>query len=195
MRGPGPIAVKESHLNLPTWLTLFRLALIPFVIGLIFVPSAGYSHASAALFGIALVTDWLDGFLARRWKQASAFGAFLDPVADKLLVCAVLVMLVYRDPHYYVALSATIIVGRELTISALREWMAELGNRGIISVGRIGKYKTALQMIAIFLMLFNLDGGGWWYLGGVVLLAASAVLTLVSMTNYLRQAWPHLIVE
>jgi len=186
---------RRVNLNLPTWLTVFRLALIPFVVGLIFVPAAGYSQASAALFGIALITDWLDGHLARRWNQASAFGAFLDPVADKLVVCAVLVMLVYRDPHYYVALSATIIVGRELTISALREWMAELGNRGIVSVGRIGKYKTAVQMVAIFIMLFNLGTGGKWYTAGIVLLASSAVLTLVSMINYLRQAWPHLIME
>ncbi|NNC22887.1 CDP-diacylglycerol--glycerol-3-phosphate 3-phosphatidyltransferase [Salinisphaera sp. USBA-960] len=179
-------------MNLPTWLTLFRLALIPFVVCLIFVPANGYSEAAAALFGIALVTDWLDGHLARRWNQASAFGAFLDPVADKLVVCAVLVMLVYRDPHYYVALPATIIVGRELTISALREWMAELGNRGIVSVGPIGKYKTVVQMIAIFIMLFNLQDGGGWYVAGTILLAISAVLTLISMVNYLRQAWPHL---
>ena len=107
--------------------------LIPFVVGLMFVPMSGFNIAAAILFGVALATDWLDGHLARRWNQTSAFGAFLDPVADKLIVCAVLVILVYRDPHYYVALPAAVTVGRELTVSALREWMAELGERGVVA--------------------------------------------------------------
>jgi CDP-diacylglycerol--glycerol-3-phosphate 3-phosphatidyltransferase len=182
-------------LNLPIWLTLFRLVLIPFVVGLMFIPVAGYSIAAAILFGVALATDWLDGYLARRWNQTSAFGAFLDPVADKLIVCAVLVILVYRDPHYYVALPATVIVGRELTISALREWMAELGARGIVAVGALGKYKTAIQMAAIFIMLFDLADQGRLYLSGLALLIVSAVLTLWSMVDYLRQAWPRLTME
>jgi len=182
-------------LNLPIWLTLFRLILIPFVVGLMFVSLPGFNVVAAVLFGIALATDWLDGHLARRWNQTSAFGAFLDPVADKLIVCAVLVMLVYRDPHYFVALPATIIVGRELTVSALREWMAELGQRGVVAVGSIGKYKTAIQMAAIFLMLFDLYHGGTIYTIGVLLLAAAAALTLWSMILYLKQAWPLLSID
>jgi CDP-diacylglycerol--glycerol-3-phosphate 3-phosphatidyltransferase len=186
---------QETRLNLPIWLTLFRLILIPFVVALMFVPLAGANVVAAILFGIALATDWLDGHLARRWNQTSAFGAFLDPVADKLIVCAVLVMLVYRDPHYYVALSATVIVGRELTVSALREWMAELGERGVVAVGSLGKYKTAIQMAAIFLMLFDLAQRSGIYMVGVVLLVIAAALTLWSMVMYLRQAWPRLSVE
>ena len=179
-------------MNLPTWLTLFRLVLIPFVVGLMFVPLPQASITAAVLFGMALATDWLDGYLARRWNQTSAFGAFLDPVADKLIVCAVLVILVYRDPHYYVALPAAVIVGRELTVSALREWMAELGDRGVVAVGSLGKYKTAIQMGAIFIMLFDLYRQGTLYRAGVVLLVISAFLTLWSMAIYLRQAWPRL---
>jgi len=186
---------QETRLNLPIWLTLFRLILIPFVVALMFVPLAGANVVAAILFGIALATDWLDWHLARRWNQTSAFGAFLDPVADKLIVCAVLVMLVYRDPHYYVALSATVIVGRELTVSALREWMAELGERGVVAVGSLGKYKTAIQMAAIFLMLFDLAQRSGIYMVGVVLLVIAAALTLWSMVMYLRQAWPRLSVE
>lgn len=182
-------------MNLPIWLTLFRLVLIPFVVGLLFVQLPGFNVAVAILFGLALATDWLDGYLARRWNQTSAFGAFLDPVADKLIVCAVLVMLVYRDPHYFVALPATIIVGRELTVSALREWMAELGQRGVVAVGPLGKYKTALQMLAIFLMLFDLYDQRWLYIVGVTMLAVAAALTLWSMAIYLRQAWPTLSME
>lgn len=179
-------------MNLPLWLTAFRLVLIPFVIALLFVPVAGFNAVAAVLFAVALATDWLDGFLARRWQQTSAFGAFLDPVADKLLVCAVLVMLVYRDPQWYVSLFATIIVGRELTVSALREWMAELGERGVVAVDKLGKYKTAIQMTAIVLMLAGLFDGGTVYIVGVVLLGIASVLTLWSMSMYLRAAWPRL---
>lgn len=177
-------------MTLPNYLTLFRLVLIPFVAGVLFVRMPSFNIAAAVIFGIALATDWLDGSIARRWNQISAFGAFLDPVADKLIVCAVLVMLVYRDPHWYIALPASIIVGRELTISALREWMAELGKRGVVSVGQLGKYKTAVQMLAIFLMLFDLFYQDWIYVLGVVLLAASAALTIWSMIIYLKAAWP-----
>lgn len=182
-------------MNLPIWLTLFRLILIPFVVGLLFIRLPGVNVFVAVLFGIALATDWLDGHLARRWNQTSAFGAFLDPVADKLIVCAVLVMLVYRDPHYFVALPATIIVGRELTVSALREWMAELGQRGVVAVGALGKYKTAIQMLAIFLMLFDVYRQGTVYIIGVCMLAVAAALTLWSMIIYLQQAWPQLSID
>ena len=179
-------------MNLPLWLTAFRLVLIPFVVALLFAPWAEFSIAAAILFALALITDWLDGWLARRWNQTSAFGAFLDPVADKLLVCAVLVMLVYRDPHWYISLFATVIVGRELTVSALREWMAELGERGVVAVDKIGKYKTAIQMTAIVLMIVDLFERGWIYIIGVVMLGIASVLTLWSMSLYLRAAWPRL---
>lgn len=182
----------EERLNLPLWLTVFRLVLIPFVVGLLFIPLPGFNVVAAVLFAVALFTDWLDGWLARRWNQTSAFGAFLDPVADKLIVCAVLVMLVYRDPQWYISLFATIIVGRELTVSALREWMAELGERGVVAVDKIGKYKTAIQMTAIVLMLGDLYRQQWFYIVGVVLLGIASVLTLWSMTMYLRSAWPRL---
>src|SRR5699024_7838501 len=177
------------------WLTAFRLVLIPFVVTLLFVPFADYNVVVAVMFAVAVATDWFDGWLARRWNQTSAFGAFLDPVADKLIVCSVLVMLVYRDPHWYVALSATVIVGRELTVAALREWMAELGNRSTVAVGKLGKYKTAIQMLAITIMLARLYEKDWLYIIGVVLLGIASALTLWSMTLYLRAAWPLLKLE
>ncbi|HLQ86089.1 MAG TPA: CDP-diacylglycerol--glycerol-3-phosphate 3-phosphatidyltransferase [Salinisphaeraceae bacterium] len=179
-------------MNLPLWLTAFRLAMIPFIIVLLFVPMAGFNQAAAILFALALATDWLDGWLARRWQQTSSLGAFLDPVADKLLVCAILVMLVYRDPHWYVALFAVLIVSRELAISALREWMAELGARGTVAVDRLGKYKTAVQMLAIVIMLARLHAKDPIYGVGVALLGIATALSLWSMSMYLRAAWPRL---
>ncbi|MAA76136.1 MAG: CDP-diacylglycerol--glycerol-3-phosphate 3-phosphatidyltransferase [Salinisphaeraceae bacterium] len=177
-------------MNLPTWLTLFRLALVPVVIAALLMPLAGANVVAAAGFVIAMVTDWLDGYLARRWDVESDFGAFLDPVADKLLVCSVLVVLVSRDPRIVVALAATVIICRELTVSALREWMAELGQRGVVAVGAAGKYKTTIQMAAILIMIFALDLQNWLYDLGVGLLVLAAVLTIWSMVLYMRQAWP-----
>lgn len=182
-------------MNLPMWLTAFRLVLIPFVVALLFVPFPGYNLVAAVLFAVAVATDWLDGWLARRWNQTSAFGAFLDPVADKLIVCSVLVMLVYRDPHWYISLFATVIVGRELTVAALREWMAELGKRSTVAVGQLGKYKTAIQMLAITIMVARLYQEDWIYIVGVILLGIASALTLWSMTLYLRAAWPLLTLE
>lgn len=179
------------QLNLPTWLTLFRLVLVPLLVLLLMMPFfPGQNILSTAIFGLALATDWLDGWLARRWGQTSGFGAFLDPVADKLIVCAVLVLLVYRDPHIVVALPATLIIGREIAVSALREWMAEIGQRGLVAVGAAGKYKTSIQMIAILVMLYALPTQGRLYGFGVTLLAIAAVLTVWSMAMYLRAAWP-----
>lgn len=182
------------RLNLPTWLTLFRLFLVPVVVLILLVPSfSGQNLFATGAFGLALATDWLDGWLARRWQQTSHFGAFLDPVADKLIVCVVLVLLVYHDPHIAVVLPAIVIVGRELTVSALREWMAELGQRGVVAVGAAGKYKTSIQMIAILTMLYALPGGGGLYGFGVTLLSVAALLTLWSMIRYLYAAWPLLV--
>lgn len=183
---------RMMGLNLPTWLTLFRLAMVPFVITVLFIPFP-QSHYFATLgFGLAVATDWFDGWLARRWNQTTDFGAFLDPVADKLLVCTVLVALVHSDPRLFVALPATVIIGREITVSALREWMAELGKRGSVAVGVAGKYKTTIQMLAMFIILFDLMARTWLYDFGVTLLWLAAVLTLWSMGLYLRAAWPQL---
>lgn len=179
-------------LNLPTWLTLFRLGVVPLVVGVLFVPFASNHYFAAFGFGLAVATDWFDGWLARRWDQTTDFGAFLDPVADKLLVCAVLVALVYCDARIMVALPATIIIGREITVSALREWMAELGQRGAVAVGAAGKYKTSIQMLAMFIMLLALPPDNWFYNFGVTLLWIAAALTLWSMGLYLRAAAPQL---
>ncbi len=183
--------------SIPNILTLLRIALIPiFVIGF-YLPVWWAHPLSALLFGVAAITDWLDGYLARRWEQTSPFGAFLDPVADKLMVAAALVLLVEHNPTpyagIYIAIPAIIIIGREIAISALREWMAELGARTKVAVSYIGKVKTALQMVAIILLLYRLPIGhipvaelGFW------LLYIAAVLTLWSMVVYLRAAWPML---
>ncbi|MEQ8798257.1 MAG: CDP-diacylglycerol--glycerol-3-phosphate 3-phosphatidyltransferase [Salinisphaeraceae bacterium] len=181
------------QLNLPTWLTLFRLVMIPMVVIVLCLSFPGRDYLAASGFAAALITDWFDGWLARRWDQASAFGAFLDPVADKLLVCALLVMLVLHDPRVVVAIPAVIIVGREITVSALREWMAELGKRQSVAVGSLGKYKTAIQMTAILVMLMDLSQPrGTLYVAGLALLGIAAALTVWSMVAYLRAAWPHL---
>ena len=180
-------------MNVPNSLTLVRIAAIP-VFVLVFYASASWSHlASAAIFAVAGITDWLDGYLARRLHQTSAFGAFLDPVADKLMVAAALVLLVQADPDPWLAIVAVIIIGREIAISGLREWMAEIGRRGQVKVATLGKFKTVLQMFAIFFMLFRVPLFGLpVYEAGYWLLFAAAGLTLWSMLGYLRLAWPAL---
>lgn len=180
-------------INLPTWLTLLRICLVPLVAALLCVDFPGRDQLATAGFALALVSDWLDGWLARRWKQESDFGAFLDPVADKLIVCTVLVLLVYHDPSLLVALPVAIIVGRELAVSALREWMSERGARSEVAVGAAGKYKTSIQMIAILIMLADLSQPrGGFYDFGLMLLSLGALLTVWSMWQYLRAAWPRL---
>jgi len=177
--------------NLPTLLTWARVVAIPLLVGVFFLPLpvAAQNVIATALFVGAAITDWLDGWLARRWGQTSAFGAFLDPVADKLIVCVALVMLV--DLNRVDAIVAAIIVGRELTISALREWMAQMGARASVAVHSIGKLKTVSQLVAIPLLLY--DGR---VLGlhsrslGTWLVWIAAILTVWSMLYYLRQAWP-----
>lgn len=177
--------------NLPTLLTLGRVAVIPIVLALFYVPWIHARQAAAVLFIIAAVTDWFDGWLARRWNQTSNFGAFLDPVADKLLVAVALVMLLRDDPRSVMGVLVAVIIGREITISALREWLAELGQRKRVAVGAIGKFKTAFQMIAISLMLWQEPLGPIpVYDVGYALLFAAGALTLWSMVVYLRAAWP-----
>ena len=183
-------------LTIPNILTLIRIGLIP-VLCLVFYWQHPFSPLlSASVFGIAAITDWVDGYLARKLQQMSSFGAFLDPVADKLMVAVALVLLVAADPvgpSVWVTVSAAIIIGREIVISALREWMAELGARATIAVSMLGKVKTTFQMLAIFLMLYKYPLLGFnIYTLGLILLQVAAILTLVSMIIYIRAAWPYL---
>ncbi|HMQ13217.1 MAG TPA: CDP-diacylglycerol--glycerol-3-phosphate 3-phosphatidyltransferase [Candidatus Competibacter phosphatis] len=182
------------QLNLPTWLTLLRIALIPVFVGVFFLPFRGANLLCTALFGLAALTDWLDGYLARRLGQTSAFGAFLDPVADKLMVAAALVLLVQAIPTPLMAVTAMIIIGREIAISALREWMAQIGGHGRVAVSMIGKIKTTAQMVAVLLLLYREPFGGFFptLAVGQGLLLVAAVLTLWSMLHYLLAAWPAL---
>lgn len=177
--------------NIPNSLTLLRIVLIPVLVILFLLPVAWAREASAVVFLVAAVTDWFDGYLARRLGQTSKFGAFLDPVADKLMVATALVLLVYADPRVSIAVAAVIIVGREITISSLREWMAELGMRATVAVSMVGKIKTAAQMAAITLLLWKDELFGLpVYEIGLVLLYFAAALTLWSMFAYLKAAWP-----
>ena len=182
--------------NFPIALTWLRIAVIPFFVALFYVPDVilptGLRDAIAAwVFIIAAITDWLDGWLARRWNQTSSFGAFLDPVADKLMVCAALLVLLNLDRVG--ALVALVIIGREIAISALREWMAQIGAGASVAVHWLGKFKTAAQMIAIPCLLHHSD----WFdlpvaLIGEVLIWVAAALTVWSMFYYLKKAWPEI---
>ncbi len=178
-------------LTIPNILTLSRVVAIPVMFLLFCLPYDWARHASCVVYSIAAITDWLDGYLARRLNQSSKFGAFLDPVADKLIVAVALVVIVMDKPSLWVALPAAVIIGREIVISALREWMAELGERATIAVSYIGKVKTACQMIALGMLLWRDDVYFIpTYEMGLVLLAVAAILTLYSMIVYLRAAWP-----
>ena len=180
--------------NLPNLLTFSRIALIPFFVLFFYLPVEWGMAAATAVFVLAGFTDWLDGYLARRLEQTSAFGAFLDPVADKLMVAVALVLIVESDKTIFsvpIALSAAIIIGREITISALREWMAELGARGTVAVSVVGKFKTIAQIVALILMLYKLPVAGVsTYAVGLAFLVLAAGLTMWSMFVYLRSAWP-----
>jgi CDP-diacylglycerol--glycerol-3-phosphate 3-phosphatidyltransferase/cardiolipin synthase len=180
-------------LNIPNILTLLRIALIPVFVVVFYLPFGWSNAASAVIFTLAAVTDWLDGYLARRLGQQSRFGAFLDPVADKLMVVVALVLLVEADPTPALAIPAIVIIGREITISALREWMAEIGKRTNVSVNAIGKVKTTAQMLSIIFLLYKQPlMGAPVYIIGLVLLYVAAALTLWSMIVYLRAAWPEI---
>ena len=185
-------------------LTVARIIMIPLVVVLFYMPQPWAKAATGWVFILAAVTDSLDGYLARKLGQISALGAFLDPVADKLMVAVALILLVSYDPplleliefnpHTLIALTATVIVGREITISALREWMAEVGARAKVAVSSIGKVKTIFQMTGLSMMLFREDV---WFIPafemGFYCLVAAAALTLWSMIVYLRAAWPDLM--
>lgn len=183
-----------SLMNIPNLLTLLRIALIPVFVGLFYLPFDWAYLACALVFALAALTDLLDGWLARRLNQTSALGAFLDPVADKLMVATALVLLVQRDPEPWLAVPALVIIGREITISALREWMAELGERAKVAVSTIGKMKTSAQMLAIFLLIYKANIGPLpSYSLGLMLLVIATILTFWSMLVYLRAAWPTLV--
>jgi cardiolipin synthase (CMP-forming) len=194
------------NINIPTMLTWLRILLIPIFVGAFYWPenlhklSAMPSHNVnvfiTIIFAIAAFTDWLDGYLARRWHQTSAFGAFLDPVADKLMVAAALIVLV--EFGRVGAIVSLIIIGREIAVSALREWMAGEGQSSSVGVAMIGKVKTAVQMLAILFLLYwddiNLGSMGLFKTQDVghVLIVIAAFLTLVSMAYYLKAAMPKL---
>jgi CDP-diacylglycerol--glycerol-3-phosphate 3-phosphatidyltransferase len=182
-------------INLPNLITLLRVLLIPLIVGVFYLPDAwlsfeGKNIAATAIFIFAAITDWLDGYLARKLDQMSAFGAFFDPVADKLVVVGALIILLYLNRVDMVV--ALIIVGREIAISALREWMATMGQGKSVAVAFIGKLKTVLQMVAIPMLLFSDDLFGIidCHALGTVMISIAALLTVVSMLYYLRKALP-----
>ena len=184
---------RRSPLNLPNTLTWLRILMVPGIIILFYLPFWWAHPASGVGFALAGITDSLDGYFARKLGQTSRLGAFLDPVADKLIVAAALVLIVSQDPQWYLVIAAIVIIGREIAVSALREWMAEIGARGRIKVSQLAKYKTIMQITGLSMMLFHhpLLGIAIYKLG-VVLTAIAAVLTLWSMIQYLGLAWPEL---
>lgn len=180
-------------MNLPNILTSARIFLIPVFVLVYMMPGRDTYLVAAMLFGLAAFTDWLDGYLARRLNQTTPFGAFLDPVADKLIVVAALTILIGHHASPWLTLPGLIIIGREIVISALREWMAEMNRRGLIAVTWFARVKTTIQMVAIVVLIANppvLDRP--WVIAGYALLYLAAVMTLISMVLYIKAAWPTL---
>ncbi len=179
------------QVTLPTAITLFRIALIPAFIVVFYLPFSWANVVATVVFACASISDWVDGYLARSMQLESKFGAFLDPVADKLMVVVVIVLLVEANPSIYVALPSVVIVAREISISALREWMAQIGSSTTVKVSYIGKTKTVAQMVALGFMVF---AEPLWALPifeiGLGIYYLAALLTIVSMIIYLRAAWP-----
>ncbi len=179
------------ELNIPTRITVSRLAMVPILVLVFYLPFENHQIVAAGVFTLAALTDWFDGYLARKMGQMTEFGAFLDPVADKLMVAVALVLLVEQHDTILFTLAACVIVGREIVVSALREWMAELGARTSIRVNFVAKLKTVVQMLAIIALL-ALDpvvNAGWMLALAYAMLYAAALLTLWSMVIYLRAAW------
>lgn len=180
-------------MNIPNFFTFLRILLIPVLVLVFYLSFQGHHIVCAIIFAIAALTDWLDGYLARTLHQTSKLGAFLDPVADKLIVVVALVLLVSEKNLPFLAIPAAIIIGREIAVSALREWMAELGNRTSVAVSFLGKVKTVMQMLAVILLLAYQPGEPLWLATiGYVFLYIAAVLTLWSMFVYLKAAWHEL---
>jgi CDP-diacylglycerol--glycerol-3-phosphate 3-phosphatidyltransferase len=197
-----------GRISIPNMLTWGRILAIPVLIILFYIPSAWSDPLAGILFALAGITDSLDGYFARKWQQTTRLGAFLDPVADKLIVATALVLLVSRSdqPVWHigfelksqvvVVLCAIVIIGREIAVSALREWMAEIGARRKMAVTRLAKFKTIMQIVGLSMLLFRWD---FWFIQiyeiGLVLTVVAAVLTLWSAADYLRMAWPDLTRE
>ncbi|GAB3481474.1 CDP-diacylglycerol--glycerol-3-phosphate 3-phosphatidyltransferase [Marinomonas epiphytica] len=179
-------------MNIPNILTSVRILMIPILVAVYYLPWEGRYLTCGIIFGLAAITDWLDGYLARKLNQTSPFGAFFDPVADKVMVSVALVMLVASYANPLMTLASAVIVGREIVISALREWMAEMGKRASVAVSFVGKLKTTMQMLAILILLSTPPGSFWSHFGEAVLVIA-ALLTLWSMYVYLKAAWPELM--
>ncbi|MCE3239465.1 MAG: pgsA [Gammaproteobacteria bacterium] len=193
--------------NLPNLLTFIRIATIPFLVFIFYLPVSWSHTAAATIFALAALTDWLDGYLARSLKQSTRLGAFLDPVADKLMVSIALVLIVgepqfqfislpeavYSIPVAVITIPAAIIVSREIIVSALREWMADIGKRASVAVSRLAKIKTSVQMISLVILLYCVPKSNVFIaITGYVLLYVAAVLTIWSMVLYLKVAWPEL---
>jgi CDP-diacylglycerol--glycerol-3-phosphate 3-phosphatidyltransferase len=181
----------DIPISIPNFLTALRILMIPVMVLFYYLPFDGHLLAAAVVLAVASLTDWLDGYLARRLKQTTPFGAFLDPVADKLIVAVALVLLAESHASALLTVPALVIVGREFVVSALREWMAEMGRKASVAVSNMGKVKTFVQMVALIFLLANeptLDKP--IVILGYVLLYAAAILTIWSMFIYLRIAWP-----
>lgn len=179
--------------TIPNLLTAIRIALIPAIVVLFYLPYHWSDMACGVMFAVAGITDSFDGYLARKLRQVSPLGTFLDPVADKLIVATALVLIVSKDPRWFVTLTAAVVIGREIAISALREWMSELGARHKVKVSGVGKFKTIVQITGLSMMLFGEDLFGLpVYQIGLVLTIAAAILTLWSMIAYLVAAAPEL---
>lgn len=189
----SPIISNSPHYTIPNLLTMMRVVLIPIFIVVYYLPFDGRYLLAAVLFALAGITDWFDGYLARKWGQVTKLGAFLDPVADKLMVAVALVVLVEAHASVWLTLPALVIISREITISALREWMAEVGKRANVAVSFLGKVKTTVQMVAITGLLAKdpmmVD---WVVLLAYVLLYIATAITLWTMFVYLKAAWPDL---
>ena len=177
-------------INIPNILTGFRICLIPVFVIVYYLPVSWAAPMAAFIFLLAAFTDALDGYLARKLNQSTPFGAFLDPVADKIMVAVSLVMIVDHYASIWIAIPAMIMICREIVISALREWMAEMGKRASVAVSNVGKVKTFAQMVALFLLIWQYSEMMEW--AGLVLMAVATVLTLWSMIIYLKAAWPAL---
>jgi CDP-diacylglycerol--glycerol-3-phosphate 3-phosphatidyltransferase len=179
-------------MNIPNALTVFRMALIPVLVLVFWLPFRWSALASAGIFVLAAVTDWLDGYLARKLNQSTSFGAFLDPVADKLMVAIALVLMVGQQDSVWFTLPALVVVAREILVSALREWMADIGKRGSVKVSFVGKVKTTVQMIAITVLLAVDPAPGLLFYLGYLLLYAAVLLTIWSAGLCIRAAWQDL---
>jgi len=182
--------------RIPNLLTMLRILLVPVFVALFFLGGTSRTYGATAVFAIAAITDWADGYLARRYRGVSPFGTFLDPVADKIMVATALILICATQemPVVLAGILTSIIVGREITVSALREWMAEVGQRHRVAVSWLGKLKASLQMLAILFLVYREPLGPIsTRLVGMVLLVVAAALTLWSMVGYLQAAWPSLL--